>query len=100
MCSLKGEVVSQHLRYLTLPKSSCRCAFLGLLVYACGGHFVYEQPRSSLLFRHARMMWLCQKITAPKIAIELILFCHMARVLFVCFLFMYSKKKHGMGTLI
>lgn len=46
-----------------------RCAFLGMLVYACGGHFVYEQPRSSLLFRRERMMWLCRKITAPKIAL-------------------------------
>ena len=41
-----------------------RCAFLLALVIAAGGNFVVEQPHSSLLFRHDRMRWLCQRVKA------------------------------------
>ena len=38
------------------------CAFLLLLVVAAGGNFVVEQPSSSLLFRHERMIWLATRV--------------------------------------
>ena len=41
-----------------------RCARMCLLVVALGGNFVVEQPKSSLLFRHERMQWLCTKLKA------------------------------------
>lgn len=59
LCVL-STFLAKHLKHTVAP----RCALLGLLVVACGGHVVYEQPRSSLLLRHERMMWLCRRITA------------------------------------
>ena len=35
-----------------------------LLTVAAGGNFVVEQPRSSLFFRHPRMVWLCKLLKA------------------------------------
>ena len=35
-----------------------------ILIVALGGNWVVEQPKSSLLFRHERMQWLCTKLKA------------------------------------
>lgn len=48
-------------RSISIP----RVAFLMLLVASLGGNFVVEQPRSSLLFQHERMVWLCNQIKVP-----------------------------------
>ena len=49
-------------RYLQALETadSMRCSFILLLTIAAGGNWILEQPRSSLLFRHPRMRWVCQ----------------------------------------
>ena len=39
-----------------------RCGLMLALVVAVGGNWIVEQAHSSLLFRHSRMMWLCQRL--------------------------------------
>lgn len=39
-----------------------RVALLSLLIAARGGTFLVEQPGSSLLFHHPRMVWLCSRL--------------------------------------
>ncbi|CAE7839921.1 unnamed protein product [Symbiodinium sp. CCMP2592] len=46
-----------------------RCALLCLVIVATGGNFIVEQPASSLLFRHDRMRWLCQRLRVYKVAL-------------------------------
>ena len=62
-----------HLVYTIIDERLCplnvcglRCGLLLILVVAAGGNWVVEQPRSSLLFRHPRMVWVCKRLKALK----------------------------------
>lgn len=41
-----------------------RCVLLLALTVACGGSFMLEQPRSSVMGEYFRMQWLCQQVKA------------------------------------
>ena len=60
---LVGKFVSvTYMLGLALKCQQLSCALLLLLVVAAGGNFVVEQPSSSLLFRHPRMVWLAKRL--------------------------------------
>ena len=45
-----------------------RCAFLALLCHAVGCCWVLEQPRSSLIFKSERMLWLLERMNVTQLS--------------------------------
>ena len=82
---MKVEVVQGHV--LSASLLLLRVALLVLLITGLGGNWVIEQPRSSLLFQHDRMQWLCQRFKACSLYVYMSyavssLLCHVRRVNF------------------
>ncbi len=69
--AFKGQIIFEKSNFLSC-ENSARTSLLMILIVCCGGVPVLEQPASSLVMEHDRMVWMLEilskiKIPAPKL---------------------------------